>query len=241
MVGTLVKRSRSGCLSAAVAPKTFHNMMKSVFVCLFLITQSFVFCGEQDKDPFSRLDPKPVDRSKDLKSDSFISNGLLAAFREKRLDKGSGNKKSLIRITIRRSFHSTLMFQWFPGESRLQVKRLKPHDDPFGDSWGELDLDRSVKLPEAQQKLLKILYSNAPLEIMPQDFWQPQGLDGSTWIYESAAEGGSILVARRNPVDPSVVCIADTGIKPGRLSKELQLTSFALMLRTLSGIDEEPY
>jgi hypothetical protein len=212
-------------------------MIRTTIICISLIFQSIAYGDESAQDPFVAQEAKPLDRSKDLSSESFLSKGLLEAFKEKRLDKSSANQKSLIRITIRRSFHSPLMFQWFPSDYRLHVKRLKSR----GGAPGVLDIDRSVKLTEEQQKLLKSLYSKASLDALPQDFWQPQALDGSTWIYESTTLEGSILIARRNPIDPNEDCLQYTKIKPSRLSKELQLTSFTLMLWMLSGIDEEPY
>lgn len=217
-------------------------MMKIIITYICLLLSNTSYSGEPPKDPFSDSGVKPVDKTKDLGSENFLSEGLLAAFKEKRLEKGIGNTKSLIRITIIRSLHSPLMFQWFPGESRLQVKRLNNDSDPFGDSYGELSMNRAVKLTAIQNNLLKSLYSKAPLDILPQAYWQPQGLDGSTWVYESAvARKGTILVARRSPIDPSKASLEYTNIKSDRLAKELQLTSFALMLWMLSGVDEDPY
>ena len=195
-------------------------------------------------DPFAVPEPKPVDRSADKKSDGFLSDELLKALDERRLDKGTGKGDGVIRITVLRSFHAPLVFKWFLSSelgrpSMLHVKRLKYVVNDKGErTYKGLDLHQKLKLRPSQEELLKTIYAHAPLQELPQAYWTHASLDGSQWIYEAAAKSGSILIARRNPINP---LLEGTKIDPKRLSHELRLTAFAMMLWTLSGIDERPY
>ena len=219
--------------------------MKTLLTVICYSFTIFSVYAEDKEDPFNPEPPKIIDRSKDEGSKSFLDDALLKAFGEKRLDNGAD--KDVLRITVMRSFHAPLMFKWLPSEEGkdawLHVKTLKVDRDVDGDRvYKGLDTNKRIKLTVAQRKLLQTTYGHSPMQDLPQPFWQPEALDGSRWIYEVAAEGGgSILIARRNPIDPGKACIDFTKIKPERLAKELQLTSFALMLWMLSGIDEEPY
>ncbi|WP_411846756.1 hypothetical protein AAFN60_04145 [Roseibacillus persicicus] len=199
--------------------------------------------AEETKDPFAYVNPAPVDRTGDQKSDRFVTDSILEAFGEERLDTGTGKGRALIRITVLRSFHAPLMFKWYPAEvgkdSFLQVKRVKlVVNDKRERIYQGLDLDQILVLRPSQERLLTSIYSNAPLQSLPQAYWTPEALDGSRWMYEAAAEDGSIIIVRRNPIDPSLEGVS---VEKDRLSHELQLTSFAMMLWTLSGVDEEPY
>lgn len=197
----------------------------------------------EHSDPFAEPVVVPIDRSGDKRSDKFLSDQLLKAFEESRLDNGVGKGREVIRITVLRSFDAPVMFKWFPAPlgqvSELEVKRLKVVVGADGArSYQGMDFHQRLKLRPTQEGLLKEIYEHSPLQELPQTDWTAEGLDGSDWIYEAAAEKGSIRIARWSPINPVV---EGTKIDPKRLSKELQLTTFALMLWTLSGIDERPY
>jgi len=197
--------------------------------------------AEQSSDPFAEPVVVPIERSGDNKSDKFLSDELLKAFEEQRLDDGA--KVRVVRITVLRSFDAPLMFTWFPApsgqESELEVKRLKVVRGQDGKrTFDGIDFHQRLKLRPSQELLLKEIYQHSPVEDLPQADWSGGGLDGSNWIYEAAAGDESILIARWSPINPGV---EGTEIDRQRLSKELQLTTFSLMLWTLSGIDEKPY
>ena len=210
---------------------------------LLLLCLSMLVSAQDKADPFAAPEPKLIDRSSDKKSDKFLSDKLLEALDERRLDEGMGTGSAVIRITILRSFHAPLVLKWFPAEpnkeSWLHVKRLKWEVNDKGErNYLGLDLNKKIKLRPSQEKLLKTIYAHSSLQELPQAYWTPEALDGSQWIYEAAAKDGSILIARRNPINPT---LNGTKIQTQRLLHELQLTTFALMLWTLSEIDEEPY
>jgi hypothetical protein len=219
--------------------------MKTLTTLICFLLTIFSVYAEDKVDPFNPEPPKVIDRSKDEGSKLFLRDDLLKAFGEKRLD--NGTDKAVLRITVMRSFHAPLMFKWFPSEDGkdawLHVKTLKVDSNADGDRvYKGLDTNKRIKLTTAQRKLLQTTYGQSPMQDLPQPFWQPEALDGSRWIYEVAAEGGgSILIARRNPIDPRKACIDFSKIRPERLAKELQLTSFTLLLWALSGVDERPY
>ena len=217
--------------------------MKNLSFALFLVASGVIALAQESPDPFTPDKPKTIDRSSDEKSDEFISTEILDAFGERRLDGGTGKGGPVIRITVFRSFHAPLMFLWYPAnlgqESWLHVKRLKFAVNDKGERlYKGLDLNQKLKLRPSQERFLKTLYGQSPLQDLPQDYWTPQALDGSHWVYEAAAADGSILIARRNPVNPF---LEGAKIQPERLAHELQLTQFTLMLWGLSGVDEEPY
>jgi len=217
--------------------------MKSLQFALLLAAYGIAGIAQGSPDPFTPIEPEAVDRSSDKKSDTFISTEILKAFGERRLDEGTGKGSPVIRITILRSFHAPLMFIWYPAdpghESHLHVKRLKFVVNDKGERiYKGLDMNQNLKLRPSQEGFLKTLYGLSPLQDLPQTDWTHESLDGSQWIYEAAAEDGSILIARCNPVDPLLKCAQ---VKHQRLLRESQLTQFALMLWGLSGIDERPY
>ena len=193
-------------------------------------------------DPFAIVEKEPIDRKGDKKSTDVIDDKLLTAFGEKRLDKGTGKDRAVIRIIVTRSFHAPLLFKWYPADDTLKpllhVKRLKVKRTETETIYEGLDLDKRIELKTSQENLLKNIYRHSPIDELPQDYWTPAALDGSGWIYEVAAGDSSILLTRRNPIKPF---LEGTKISPARLSLELQLTTFSLMLWTLSDIDEEPY
>lgn len=217
--------------------------MKKIFTCIcsFLISSSLH--AEDDNGVFDPPPPIVIDRSKDKESKCFLNDTLLTAFDEKRLD--NGTNKPVLRITILRSFDAPLMFKWFPsGEGKgavLHIKKLKVDRDTDGSQvYKGLDTNKQIKLSEAQERLLKHTYHHSPVDELPQPFWQPDSLDGSVWIYELAAQKGSILIARQDPIAPNEI-FDNLIVDPKRLAREMQLTTFTLMLWALSGIDEKPY
>lgn len=198
--------------------------------------------AEEGSDPFAAPAVAPIDRSGDKRSDKFLSDELLKAFEERRLDDGAKDRE-VIRITVLRSFDAPLMFKWFPAppgqESELEVKRLKVVRREDGSrTFDGMDFQKRLKLRASQELLLKEIYRHSPLQDLPQADWAGDGLDGSDWIYEASAEDRSTLIARWSPINP---VLKGTGIDRQRLSKELQLTTFSLMLWVLSGIDDRPY
>jgi hypothetical protein len=215
--------------------------MKTLFKHMFLFAIALLPNGAiGEDDPFAEPPKTEIDRTGDKKSDKVLTDRLLKAFEEERLDKGTGKGRPVIRITILRSFHAPLMFKWFPGEdgeeSFLVVKKLIKKQGEV--DFQGLDTNKRVKLTASQETLLKEMFTNSPFQDLPQEDWQSPGLDGSEWIYESAASDAEILITRVNPVDP---VLEGAKIAPKRLSKELQLTSFTMMLWLLSGIDERAY
>ena len=217
--------------------------MISRFSGILLLGLMGISLAQDSVDPFAEPAVVPIDRSADKKSDKFLSDDLLNAFEERRLDDGVGKGREVIRITVIRSFHAPVMFKWFPAppgqESELEVKRLKVAIGADGErSYQGIDFHQRLKLRPSQEGLLKEIYQHSPLQDLPQVDWTGKGLDGSDWIYEAAAGEGSVLIARWSPIDP---VLEGQKIDRKRLSKELQLTTFSLMLWTLSGIDERPY
>jgi hypothetical protein len=217
--------------------------MRSRIVIIAFLGVTLLSGAEKSSDPFAQPVVVSIDRSGDKKSEEFLSEDLLKAFEERRLDKGTGKGREVIRITVLRSFDAPVVFKWFPAppgqESELEVKRLKVAVGKDGErSYQGIDFHQRLKLRASQELLFKEIYQHSPLQDLPQKDWVMEGLDGSEWIYEAAAGDGSILIARRNPVTP---ILEGTEVDRQRLSKELQLTTFSLMLWTLSGIDERPY
>lgn len=212
--------------------------MKALLLCLTLPLS--ILAAEPDSDPFAVIEEPEIDRSKDLKSKAFLSDQLLKNFGELRMDENGGEPQFLIRVTILRSLSDPLIFKLFLNEAKLQVKSLRRKKDfPYG----ELKLNREIKLTEAQVKLLRILYWNAPITKLQQKDWQDssQMLDGSRWVYEVGIAGNSTTIDRSNPVNPPLDTDDVKLTTPACLSKEQQLTSFVLTLWALSGIDEKPY
>jgi len=216
------------------------RQLQLTFLLLALGMPTF---AEEPPDPFAPDEPKAIDRSADKNSEHFIGDETLKEFQEERLDKGIEKNRLVVRIKVWRSFHAPLMFKWsatVPGdESVLCVKRLKSVVSEDGKTtYKGLDLDQEIKLLPGQTRLLKTLYARAPIHELPQPYWTELGLDGSDWTYEVASDDGLIIIARRNPVYPT---LEGTKLEPERLLHEMQVTSFALMLWALSGIDDEPY
>lgn len=218
--------------------------MKNHFAALFFLALAgSPTIADEAADPFAVVVKKPIDRRADKPSEHFLSNDLLKAAGERRLSGSIRDGDLFIRITILRSFHGPLVFKWFPahpeGTPKLQIKRLKKGRNEEGEETYEgVDLEREVEISPAQDKLLKELYWNSPAQELPQPYWTHEALDGSKWIYEVMTDEGWILIARRNPINPVLDGLNEDR---ARISKELQLTSFALMLWMISGIDEEAY
>lgn len=205
--------------------------------------------AEDQTDPFAVVEKEAVDRSGDKTSEHFISDALLKLFGERRLDEGFGKESTLIRITVLRTFDAPLMFKWYPGEqggeSVLQVKRLKFVINEKGEKIiKNLDLNQKLVLRPSQKRFLKTVYGKSPLADLTQksplyhDDEINSMLDGSLWIYEVAGSKKSIVIVRHNPIDPQ---LEGKKIAPNKLVPELQLTTFAMLLWGLSGIDERPY
>jgi len=204
--------------------------IKHTIVTLLLLTHLVL---ADSKDPFELVEKAPIDRTNDASSEDFLTDKLLKAFGEKRLDKGT-SKRAVIRITILRGFHAPLLFKWYPSDESLkpilQIKRLAVKRSSNKTVHEKLDLDKRIELKASQEKLLKNIYTHSTIQDLPQNYWSPATLDGSTWIYEVAAEDSSILITRRNPIRP---ILEGTKITRKRLSRELNLTTFSLMLWTL--------
>ena len=213
------------------------TLLKPIFISAIAILPISVLA---EVDPFAESPKTEIDRTEDQKTDEVLTDRLLKAFGEERLDKGTGKGRQVIRVTIQRSFHAPLMFKWFPGEdgeeSFLIVKKLLKKEGE--DDFQVLDTNKRVELNPNQEKLLKEMFTRSPLQDLPQEDWQSPGLDGSQWIYEAAAGEAEVWIARINPVYP---ILEGTKITPTRLAKELQLTSFTVMLWLLAGIDEKAY
>jgi hypothetical protein len=217
--------------------------MKLLTIIIAFLGVTLISWGEKPIDSFVEPEVVTIDRSGDKKSEAFLSEDLLKAFEERRLDKGIGNGRTMIRITVLRSFDAPVVFKWYPAppgqESELEVKRLKVAVGRDGERiYQGIDFHQRLKLRASQELLLKGIYQHSSLQDLPQKDWVMGGLDGSKWIYEAAAGDRSILVARWSPIHPT---LEETEVDRQRLSKELQLTTFSLMLWALSGIDERPY
>jgi hypothetical protein len=215
----------------------YAKKMKTLLKHMFLFAIALLPNGAiGENDPFAEPPKAEIDTRK---SANGLTDSLLKAFEEEHLDKGTGKGRPVIRITILRSFDAPLMFKWFPGEdgeeSFLIVKKLQKHGE---DDFHGLETNKRMKLSSSQEKHLQAMFTHSPLQDLPQEDWQLPGLDGSEWIYEAAAGDAEIMITRVNPVDP---VFEGEKIAPSRLAKELQLTSFTMMLWMLSGIDERAY
>jgi hypothetical protein len=218
--------------------------MKIFLTAISLLIGALLFGAEKEVDPFAYVPPKKADRTEDKGSVDFISDDILKALKEVRLDKGTGKGgPGIIRITILRSFHSPMVFTWFPAtekqEPSLHVKRIMMKTDANGIRvYSGLDINKHIKLRSSQDKNLKTHFGNANFDGLGQDCWQGAGLDGSIWVYERAAEDGYTLIARNNPINPQSAVDHST-ISKKQLLQESNLTIFALMIWTLSDIDDE--
>ena len=222
-------------------------MKTAITAFLFLIG---ITLAEPEKavDPFAEPPPKKVDRSADKKSVDFISDDILNALQERRLDKVGNEASGVVRITALRSFHPPLAFLWFPApegqESWLEVKRVRMQIDKEGRrTYIGLDLNSRIRLrPSQTQNLQDFFFQRTRITDLPQGCWQPESLDGSTWIFEFPSEvpDRSTLLMRRNPIHPPLAALEASTISKERLLQESALTSFALMIWTLSGIDDVP-
>lgn len=217
--------------------------MKPAIVILSVVMGTLL-PGAEKNDPFDRSAEAEVDAGNDRTPPSPEEDEMMKAMGEVRLDKGTGKGgPGLIRITVLRSFHAPLVFTWFPGEGErepsLQAKRAKMETDNMGNrTYTGMDLNVRVKLRPIQDKILKTLWENADFDGLPEECWQPASLDGSRWTYESAWEDGRTMISRTNPINPDIA-IEHSPISKQQLLKESNLTTFALMIWTLSGIDED--
>ena len=222
--------------------------MKALIIPALMLMCPETTLAQETPDPFAgpdKLGPKPIDRTSDKKSSAYLTDELLKALGEERLDGGKKRGSPVLRITVLRSFHAPLIFKWYPGEplgeSSLHVKRLKMVIDEKGEqAYAGLDFNQQLRLRPAQNRLLWTIYNETGFSLLPQlCFTAKEVLDGSEWIYEEADKDGSILLSRRNPVhlplDKEKEVVVD------RLACEMRLTTLAMMLWTLSGVDEEPY
>jgi len=217
--------------------------MKTIITALILLVGINLVNGKEEVDPFAYVPPKEADRTKDKGSAQFLSDAELKALDEPRLAKGTGKGgPGIIRITVLRSFHSPIVFTLYPATERqtptIHVKRIRMRTDENGQrTYLGLDIDSRVKLRPSQDKNLKTLFGNANFDGLSQDCWQGPALDGSIWIYERAAEDGATMLARHNPINPEEA-VKSFPITKARLLQESNLTTFALMIWTLSGIDD---
>lgn len=197
---------------------------------------AFLFEGRAE-DLLLEISSENIDRSRDKGSGKFLSDGILQAFGESRLDSGSPDGRTAIRLIVFRSFEDPLMFKFVLGaegkEPYLDAKRIsKAEDGVF-----RVTQNRRLLLRPEQESLLLNVYATSPIDDLPQDDWQEPGLDGTQWIYEITAKGRHVLLSRSQPMQPHVEGVE---ITKERLAREMSLTSFALVLWTLAGIDDFP-
>ena len=209
----------------------------TLFFCLTLLAS-----GDQLQDPFAPEISEAVDRAVDKTSEEFLSDRTLKALNEKRLDKGTTDDRRVIRLTVLQVLDDQLVFTWQPAtekrEATLSVKRLKcTYDNKWNITKQILKEYEQINLQPAQDRLLKSLYANAPIQALPQAPWTTDDVIGSLWIYEVATKDKSVLVVRRNPVNP---ILQGSTVSPARIKSELQLTTFGVVLWTLSGVDVTP-
>jgi len=200
------------------------------------------------EDPFAVSKENVADRSMDRTSKEFLSDKLLKAFGAKRLDNGTGGDKEhfLIRLTVLRSLDPPLMFTWYikerGEESSLNIQRLAvTFSDEEGMKYGKVDFNKHIRIKPNQVDLLRSVYHSADISKLPQLDWQEAVLDGSRWIYEVAVHDESIILERNNPVNLNEITFESFKVSLMRKERESNLTSFALMLWLLSGLDEMPY
>lgn len=195
-------------------------------------------------DAFAASPVAKVDRSKDRKSPEYISDEVLKVLREPRLDNGTGKDDlNVIRLTVLRSFHAPLVFIWriTPDGNTLQVKRAKMKIVDEQRVYEGLDIDKSISLSKDQLKLIKAFWEKVEFHDLPQISEQEEmitaSMDGSTWVYETAAAKESILFAKSNPLH----FFPESELLPaarGRQKTEFHLNLFAVMLWTMAGIDD---
>jgi hypothetical protein len=188
------------------------------------------------------------DRSMDKNSSAYLSDSLLDAFDEKRLDKGTGGDDSdfWLRLTVIRSFHAPLMFTWrmHPngGESFLDVKRVQKQNSKAAPiSYKKHDLWTRKRVSATQGRLLKSLFDASALMELPRKDWSLGSLDGSQWIYEVAASNDARLVVRSSPITAKADEFEALKVPTARIMQESKLNALGLMLWLLSEVDEEPY
>jgi len=218
------------------------SAMKRIFLLCLLGVMPVL--SQEAKDPYSAEAVAEVDRSKDRKSPEYISDEVLKALGEPRLDKGTGKDDlNVVRITVLRSFHAPLAFIWrmTPDGDTLVVKRAKMKTVDGERVYEELDIDKSISLSKGQVKLMKEFLGKVDFHLLPQISEQEEmgyeTMDGSRWVYETAAAKESILFSKRNPL----VFFPPSELPPaaqGRLKSEVQLNQFAVMLWTMAGIDD---
>lgn len=217
-------------------------MKTLILACILNGSALNVVVGQNEDPSAEKLEPKVVDDGKRKDSTAFLGDDLLKHLNEPRLDKGAG-KDGLIRITVFRSFHSPVVFIWYPPagskkESVIHVKRLKQTINGEGvASYHGLDIDKRVTLKPAQTTNLKKMLEPVEYHRLPQRCWQPDMLDGSTWIYEVVSDDHSLVFVRRTPVQFGDV-IEHVDISKQRLLAEMNLTRFAVMLWMLTDIDD---
>lgn len=204
-------------------------------VCLF---SSSAFC-EESVNPFleTEADKKNVNFSR-LDSDAILPDSLLDKFREPRLDNGS--EVDVIRITILRSLHDPLMFTWTVDSKypeKLSIKKVERIFDKNGElKYGELVLNKNIDLTESQSGYFKKILAVSDAHNLDPEDWQPETLDGSTWIYEFVSRENSIILVRKNPIDAR---LGNLPIPQEKLLKELTLTSMALMIWSVANLENE--
>ena len=165
-------------------------MISRITSLLFLGLMS-ISIADEPVDPFAEPVVVPIDRKADKKSVNFLSDDLIKAFEEQRLDDGVGKGREVIRITVLRSFHAPVMFKWFPAppgqESELEVKRLKVAIGSDGErSYQGIDFHQRFKLRPSQEGLLKEIYDM---------LWQ-NGTDDFKDILYTLAGGVAAVIGR---------------------------------------------
>jgi|GEM_PF-6168852 len=208
--------------------------MKYLALSLWLLGSCMGF--SQDYDPFAYVPPS--DPNGKMSSRTVLDPIRLKAFQEPYLDKGTGDDRDLIRITISRSFHAPVMLKWYPGKegesSQLQVKVLKKGDD--GESYSRIGLEKNITISAQQRDLLTRMVESSKATSLPAPCWQGAMLDGSTWIYEFASKGDSICLERKSPI---LSGIEIENLDKKRLLRETHLTALTMMLWQLADLKGE--
>lgn len=178
--------------------------------------------------------------------DAYNKKELAGFFGIDYLNASSGH---VVRITVLRSADAPIVFEWRDRskaneESLIWFKRPeweRASLDPEEESplMTKPNLERAIRLSEAENRMLKKLYQNSPVKNLSKGDWAPEGMDGSVWIFESMRSENLEWRVRRNLINP--LGIERVKVPLSRVVSEMQLASFAVAIWALSGIDEVPY
>jgi len=185
-----------------------------------------------DEDPFKTESDHNQDVINRVPSSKYLSDEILGAFKESRLDKGVGEAATIIRVTILRNSKDPIMFvlRFISSEKvNLIVKII--HNDNNNQLMTSTP---TILVSEGRLKLLKKVLDVANVENLPTMDWRGEEmLDGSRWIFEMAAGKEVILLERRSPLDYPKL---DNRLNLDRLSREKNMVSFVSMLWMLADL-----